>query len=264
MRNTEGFRNAFSLGYIPDAKDSRDYLARAQLQFLAVSLPQAFSWRTRSTGVRDQGNLGACVGFACAGLKEFQETMQRKRTPYMNVSEMWIYWKAKKIDPWPSEEGTSIRCALKVLCDTGVPTERAWEYTDKKAAGNKPPTRPLFWAAMIARWGKVSSSYYRLTGVNEIRRWLFLNGPVVIGLPVGESIFAPVAHGGCPGNSFVTIPRSFIGGHAILLTGYDDNHRVFRFKNSWSEQWGHSGYGSFSYDYLANVDYDAWAISDAI
>ncbi|EQC43745.1 C1 family peptidase [Bacteriovorax sp. Seq25_V] len=39
-------------------------------------------------------------------------------------------------------------------------------------------------------------------------------------------------------------------GHAILLTGYDDEREVFFFKNSWGESWGNEGYGEISFEYI--------------
>lgn len=39
-------------------------------------------------------------------------------------------------------------------------------------------------------------------------------------------------------------------GHAILLTGYDSDRKVFFFKNSWSESWGNEGYGEIGFDYI--------------
>lgn len=41
-------------------------------------------------------------------------------------------------------------------------------------------------------------------------------------------------------------------GHAVLLTGYDTDKKVFFFKNSWSEKWGNKGYGEISFDYINN------------
>lgn len=41
-------------------------------------------------------------------------------------------------------------------------------------------------------------------------------------------------------------------GHAILLVGYDDQKKLFLFKNSWGEKWGQEGYGTIGYDYIEN------------
>lgn len=251
-----------ALGWKPDTEDRRDYPARMQMPLAVTALPPGFSWRAVMTNVRDQGNLGSCVGFACAALKEFQEYKQRTNTPFRNVSEMWIYWNAKKTDAWPNEEGTSIRDMLKVLFGTGMPIEKVRSYADTKAPRNQAPTQPAFWSKIVARWGKIGG-YYRLDNLPTIKEWLFLYGPVVIGVPVGESIFNPVERAGAEGKSFVLLPSSFIGGHAITLTGYDDRYQLLQFKNSWSEGWGNRGYGYLHYNYLNNVSYDAWAIKDA-
>lgn len=39
-------------------------------------------------------------------------------------------------------------------------------------------------------------------------------------------------------------------GHAVLLTGFDSKTQEFIFKNSWGENWGDSGYGRASFDYI--------------
>jgi hypothetical protein len=250
-----------AFGYISDDEDRRDYPARMALPREVPDLPVRWSLRKQMGRIRDQGNLGSCVGFACVALKEFQEKLQRPKTPFRDASEMWVYWKAKEIDRWPNLEGTGIRYALKVLARTGVPTERAWPYIDRKAKGNKPPTKPAFWAAMVARWGKISK-YFRLDSLNEMREWLFLNGPVVIGVPVGSTIINPRTHPDVPGKSYVTLPTRFEGGHAIVLTGYNHQDKYFEFKNSWGIDWGNRGYGYITFNYLNKVAYDAWGVHD--
>jgi len=65
-----------ALGWIQDTEDWCDYPARMQLLLTVTELPQNHSWHSVMTDVRDQGNLGSCVGFACAALKEFQEYKQ--------------------------------------------------------------------------------------------------------------------------------------------------------------------------------------------
>ncbi|MCC7479555.1 hypothetical protein IT575_14020 [bacterium] len=43
-----------------------------------------------------------------------------------------------------------------------------------------------------------------------------------------------------------------IGGHAMLIVGYDDAMEAFKVRNSWSEDWGDSGYLWMSYDSFTN------------
>lgn len=41
-------------------------------------------------------------------------------------------------------------------------------------------------------------------------------------------------------------------GHAVLITGFDSEKKIFTFKNSWGESWGNKGYGQIDYDYVLN------------
>lgn len=255
----------FSLGCIKDPEDRRDYRATMRLAAEPPILPGRWSWRSSMTPVRNQGGLGSCVGFACTALKEFQEVHQRPWTPFKDSSEMFVYWGAKEIDPWPGRQGTSIRCALKVLAQKGLPPERGWPYLDRAAPGHTPPTKPKWWSYGVARWGKIGA-YYRLDSLQEVKEWLVSNGPVVAGVAVGTSFFTPQKHEGCPDGSFVEMPESTIGGHAILLVSYNDlavfPGGIFGFKNSWGLGWGDSGYGFFSDEYLLVHGFDLWGVLD--
>jgi len=57
----------------------------------------------------DQGQEGACVGFACSRMMTL---LNRER-----YNARWLYLEAQKIDDWPGEDysGTSVRAALDVL-----------------------------------------------------------------------------------------------------------------------------------------------------
>jgi len=52
--------------------------------------------------------------------------------------------------------------------------------------------------------------------------------------------------------------RSQLGGsgiaHAVVIVGYDDEKRLFRFKNSYGKSWGDQGYGYMPYEYLLYRD----------
>ena len=54
-----------------------------------------------------------------------------------------------------------------------------------------------------------------------------------------------------------------LGGHAIVIVGYDEEKRLFTFRNSWGEDWGDKGYGYLPYDYVCDKDLasDFWVIT---
>jgi C1A family cysteine protease len=214
------------------------------------------------SSVKDQGYLGSCVGFAVAALKEWKESVEHKKEilagkkdhragKEYDYSEQWMYWNCKKIDPWQNEEGTSIRCAMRVLNKIGVPTEDGWPYSDSNVDIGEPKS----WANLVARWA-TSGSYWRVDTLDELKAAL-QESPVVLGVLVFEEWFSNDGNIAYPSN-----PDYVLGGHAICAVGYDDAKEVVKFKNSWSKEWGDNGYGYLTYQYINDFMMDAWVTKD--
>lgn len=216
----------YQLGAIKDLKDTRDILLGNYL--IPRKLPKALTWGDVKIPVKSQVGP-SCVGFASAAMKEVQEKIEHNRL--FTFDGLSLYKECKKVDGIPEEDGTFIRTALKILQKVGIPFEK--------------------------RFYKIAS-YARITTIDEIRFALASSGPVVAGVPVYDSWESPHERINLPeGNEQ---PR---GGHAILLTGYDDNRRVFYVKNSWDSSWGMGGRIHLSYDYIDKLLHDAWATVDA-
>jgi C1A family cysteine protease len=54
-----------------------------------------------------------------------------------------------------------------------------------------------------------------------------------------------------------------LGGHAVVIVGYDYNKRTFKVRNSWGADWGDRGYAHFPFDYILNPDLadDFWILT---
>lgn len=254
----------FPLNYKRDPEDERDFLFTGSAVNLLETedLPGVVDHTPNMSSVKDQGQLGSCVGFAVTAMKEWQEQHEheeevaagkknrRKKESY-DLSEAWLYWNAKKIDAWPGEEGTSIRYAMKVLNRIGVPTEKAWPYSDLNFG------KPKKWASMIAKWALIDS-YWRINNLEELKTALS-DGPVPIGVPCFYEIFFVGTNGLVP---YPANPDSIYGGHAVCAVGYDDNKELVKFKNSWGTGWGQGGYGYLPYQYVREFLWDAWSCKD--
>jgi C1A family cysteine protease len=261
------------LGFKKDPVDARDFLFKstmpitteAQMQNLMLTIPTSIDYSNNMSVVKNQGQLGSCVAFATVAVKEWQEikeygmtAVSSKLAPAMaakdvrDLSEQWVYYNCKKIDPWPNEEGTSIRYAMKILQKEGVPFEKEWPYSDTKVGS------PSKLAKRVALWLKIES-YWRITTIQELKASLVNNGPIPIGILCFEEIFGVGADGiiADPKN-----PNEAYGGHAICVVGYDDSRKLIKFKNSWSESWGEKGYGYLSYNFINNYMVDAWVCKD--
>jgi C1A family cysteine protease len=238
----------FRLGCRKDRRDDRDHLMRAYLP--VVKLPEKTDFTSKMTPVRDQGNEGTCVAFSSvAGMKEYQEQQDWKR--YMELSPRFLYSLCKKIDGHPHEEGTEIRCAMKILKLYGVCEEKYWPYAPhQKDRPEKGYDRDA------ARFKELS--YARLLDLYEVRQCLATKGPCVIGILCFEGIMKTKT-------GKVPMPKAAerpLGGHAVCVVGYDDKAKLLKFKNSWSEQWGDKGYGYLPYAYIQKYMNDAWSAID--
>jgi GNAT superfamily N-acetyltransferase len=51
-----------------------------------------------------------------------------------------------------------------------------------------------------------------------------------------------------------------IGSHMVVLHGYDDSKRTFRFWNSWGKDWGDQGFGYISYETFEGAWWESWKL----
>jgi C1A family cysteine protease len=246
--------------YKKDKPDERDYKFKSFDNYVKLSAarPSVVDWTKVMSPVKNQGQLGSCVGFGVTAMKEYEEVAERiytqkeygPTTPELSdLSEAYLYWNAKEYDP-DKGEGTSIRYAMMVLQKKGVPTEKFWPYSDSKTGQALPGSEEA------AAWTKIGS-YWRLSTLEDILTALSTQ-PV----PIGIECFSEFDNIGRDGIVPLPGPNSkSMGGHCICLVGYDDTKRLLKFKNSWGTGWGQNGYGYISYDYFRHI-IDSWTCTD--
>lgn len=266
MTDTSNLVERKNFGWLPDLPDHRDLPFRSAMRTDLMALPMRVDLSEKGVlPIRDQGMVGSCVAFAVAAAIEYA---MRKRPNDPKVSDflekdrvfapsrLFIYYGAREILGTIDEDsGSMIRDACKVVYNLGAPRESGWKYVEGRFKERPPKAQYA-----SARFHKITSYRSVPVDVHSIKSALAEGLPVVFGVAVFNSFFS---------RSDGTVPmpspsEGMLGGHAMLIVGYDDNTQRFKFLNSWGADWGTGGYGTIPYNYAGNRQYgsDYWVILD--
>lgn len=250
------------LGWLPDVPDQRDKVfspTTALGKLGAAPLPASTDLRQLCPAVYDQGKLGSCTANALAAAFDFDR--HKEGRPFMTPSRLFIYWNERDMEGTVSSDaGARIRDGVKVLRKIGTPPETDWPY-DITTFTEKPNTKSFTDAEK-----NEALTYLRITRPHTAKTYdmqacLASGYPFVAGIGIYESFENPdVATTG-----IVPMPapdEQLLGGHAILVVGYDTAKSQFIVRNSWGESWGDHGYFYLPFDYLSDerLASDMWVI----
>jgi hypothetical protein len=253
-------------GYEPSKYDERDYSYASYMQE-GTELPNKFC--LPRTPFFDQGLRGTCVAVSAMNMKNIQEASDTGD----KVSPEFIYRESKKIDGLPEgREGTTPRAALTVLKNIGTTKYESYPYgcTDEI-------TEKLLDEAKKYR----IESYQKITTVEELKHALYIEKkPVFMGLHVSKKFRRGTIESN--GNHIGWHPYEMnIGGHMILVTGYDDNMEheyidpdsypdprikckgFIQIKNSWADWGDQDGYAWIPYVWVER-SLDIYTTADII
>jgi hypothetical protein len=259
----------------PDRLDLRDRIFTPRVQSLPPSWPADKDIATELSAylakgmVLYQGNEGACTGFGLAAVVNY--LLWRRDRASTQTSPRQLYHLAKLYDEWPGEDytGSSCRGALKGWHKHGVCAQALWPYT-VKPDGSVPdfeaPAENWATDAMTRPLGV----YYRVEkdDVTAMMAALYEAGVLYVSANVhqGWALMRPNAKKRPPvvfksmsELPVIKWPAKPQGGHAFALIGY--TYQGFIVQNSWSTDWGFSGFAILTFeDWLANGT-DAWTVA---
>ena len=246
---TRTLGNIFSLQWKPDKLDNRDY----RYSLTNKASPNIVDLRPYCSPIENQGNLGSCTGQAIAGAIELLNKRNGKPT---DVSRLFIYYYERLLLGTVNyDSGAYIRDGIKVTNHNGVSLESYWPYDITKYK-----LEPVNEAKNDALNRKVTR-YERVVDFNGCIDALANGYPVVMGFYVYESFMSNtvVRTGNMPYPN--TKRERLLGGHAVLLVGYNKTRKVFIVRNSWGISWGDKGYFYMPFDVLKpNMSSDYWVI----
>jgi C1A family cysteine protease len=240
----------FSLIWKADKVDTRDY----KYQVTQKTSPTLVDLRRYCSPIEDQGSLGSCTGQAIAGAIELLNKRNGRPT---DVSRLFIYYYERVLLGTVNyDSGAYIRDGIKATNHYGASLESLWPHDIRKFR-----QEPIVEAKNDALNRKVTR-YERIMNFNGCIDALNNGYPIVMGFHVYNSFMTwNVARTGIMPYPNTKRER-LLGGHAVLLVGYDKRRNVFIARNSWGTKWGDRGYFYMPFNVVTNTSMssDFWII----
>lgn len=216
---------------------------------IVEALPAYFNWVDEGmvTPIKDQGNCGSCWAFSAVGALE-SLAMLSAGILSPDYSEQFVvsYNLANK-----GCNGGYMSRVARFLERVGTISEDCLPY---RANDRKFPRPCAEWrdeVAGIETWSWVTQS------VDDLKAAIYEN-PISAAFDIYEDFMYYT------GGVYEYVSGEYLGGHAIIIVGWDDIEQCFIVKNSWDTDWGESGYFRIAYSQVLNlvqfgtdaVDYD--------
>lgn len=256
--NINGNKKIF--GWIPSKPDPRDVKFHSMFKYDEQFPDKILLDKFISKNKFNQGTLGSCTANAIASAYMYNYYKLRKEDEF-NPSRLFIYYCERELMGTVSyDSGASLRDGMKVLNKIGTSGEKSWPYDIEKFT-IKPPRQSY----KNAQLHKVLEYMSVNETVNSFKDTLNKGFPIIIGFSVPESFLSKET--AFTGFMLPYSSDKIIGGHAVLIYGYDDNLEYkdkkgyFRIRNSWGEEWGSNGDFYMPYENVEKLCADCWAIT---
>jgi C1A family cysteine protease len=244
-------------GWKKDLPDHRDRSFKLHDKNLVTPLPsKSIVPYTDVIKVLDQGNLGSCVAHGtlfCMGY-----LLLHLGKSYNQLSRLFTYYMTRVryefVDP-SEDSGCQVRSAIKCLNALGSCKETLWPYdeTTYMIKPNAGATKEASTHQLLA--------YSRIDGLAQLKAAIAKGFAVVGGFTCYESIDSAYTNS----TGVISLPKNdetTVGGHCVAFIGYDDEKKLIRFRNSWSDNWGDHGDGYLPYDFITSgLADDLWIIT---
>jgi len=204
--------------------------------------------RDKFNEIFDQGKIGSCTANALTSIFEYDK-------PNFKGSRLFLYYNERLyINETHKDEGAYLSDGILSLKSYGICEERYHPYIISNVF--KEPSKEAY---------ENGKKYYVLEAlnisndVNEIKSWLIKKEPIAIGIAIYSNFMNSKT-------GMIGIPKQtddFMGGHAVIICGFDDKNKIFILRNSWGVYWGDKGYFYLPYDYISNDELcgDLWIIT---
>lgn len=233
----------YKLNYKFREPDSRDYIYATKKKQTTVRKNEL-----QVSHIYDQKDIGSCVSNALITSLEMRGIVSPKVS-----SRLFVYFMARIYQGTNTREdtGCDIRKASSAIRDWGVSKENKWPYVNVLENFAIIPPLTAFQSSK-----QLDTKYEFIEGIGskrlqQIKSAINTNNPVCFGIHVFRPFFT-TGNDGMVKTPNVTKDQ-YLGGHCMVITGYDDDTQCFTVCNSWGEGWGKGGMCYIPYIYMCGA-----------
>lgn len=230
-----------------------------------TSVPSKFSLKGFAPTPGNQGRQPSCVGWASGyGARTIANAIQNNwkyNTSKINqntFSPAFVYNLIKFKGDNNCKRGSYIADAMKLLNTYGILQLKDFSYSQTNC-NNKPSSNgfqkakgnTILTYERLAKWNNPNNL------VGKVKKAIANKNPVVIGMQIFSSFYN--SKGVWDGST-----ARKLGGHAMVVVGYDDNKYggAFEILNSWGTKWGNNGFIWVKYNDFNTYTKTAYVLID--
>jgi C1A family cysteine protease len=230
-----------------------------------TAIPDVLDMAPHMAPVFDQGQLSSCTGNTLVGALEY---ILNKKAGFVNtdaafigLSRLFVYYNERMIEGTIREDsGALLSDGIRALSTYGACKEEFFPYDVTKFSHT--PSH----AAYADGKTRIITQFAQVSITEDAFITTLAGGyPISIGIQIFASFESDkVAHSG-----LVPMPtpnEESLGGHAVLVSGYDRTKQLLKVRNSWGACWGDKGYFylPFAYVFGSGLASDTWVIEDIL
>ena len=202
--------------------------------------PATVDLRSKMSPVYDMGQLGSSTANALCAAFEYDN-------PGFMGSRLFLYYNERMLEkPIPDNACAMLSDSVKSMQKYGLCLESEWPYDISKF-----DMKPLGECYVDDSMHKAVTASNIAFNLADMKNALASGFPFVVAIAVYESFESlTVAQTG-----IVPMPKAgeaLLGGHAVLVVGYNDVNQQFIVRNSWGANWGDKGYFYLPYAYMTD------------